>query len=280
VTTPAQFPHNHTLVVAAFGGWSDAAQTATDAVEHLLEVWDCEEVAEIQSDEYYNFQDNRPEAVLGGAGEREIIWPTTTIYQAKCDALPTTNIYLVHGVEPSLRWKQFISEIHGHIPQADNAVLIGLGAMMADVPHTRPIPMNGTTSDPILQEFTGFDSSRYEGPTGILGVMQAEFDARNISAISLWAAVPHYVASPPCPKGVLALVRGLEDILDIAIPVNQLIEDSRAWEAGVAELMIDDEDVAEYVRSLEEQQDTAELPEASGEAIAREFERYLRRREN
>lgn len=279
MTTPAQFPHHHTIVVAAFGGWSDAAQTATDAVEHLLEVWDCEEIAEIQSDEYYNFQDNRPEAVLGGAGEREIIWPTTTIYQAKCDALPNTDVFLVHGVEPSLRWRQFINEIHGNIPQKEHAVLIGLGAMMADVPHSRPIPMNGTTSDPTLQEFTGFDSSKYEGPTGILGVMQAEFDTRGISGISLWAAVPHYVAAPPCPKGVLALIRGLEDILDISIPVNQLMEDSRAWEAGVAELMIDDEDVAEYVRSLEEQHDTAELPEASGEAIAREFERYLRRRE-
>ena len=280
MTSPAQFPHNHTLVIAAFGGWSDAAQAATDAVEHLLEVWDHEEVTEVQSEDYYNFQDNRPEAVLGGAGEREIMWPTTTIYKAKCDALPDTEIYLIHGVEPSMRWRQFITEIHGHIGPSEDAVLIGLGAMMADVPHSRPIPMNGTTSDPILQEFTGFDASRYEGPTGILGVMQAEFDSLGISAISLWAAVPHYVASPPCPKGVLALVRGLEDILDISIPVNQLMEDSRAWETGVAELMIDDEDVAEYVRSLEEQHDTAELPEASGDAIAREFERYLRRREN
>jgi len=280
VTTSAQFPHHHTLVIAAFGGWSDAAESATEAVEHLLEVWDCDEVAEVEPDTYYNFQDNRPEAVLGANGQREIIWPRTTIYKAKCEALADAQIYLVLGIEPSMRWRPFIDEIHRHIAPTEHTVLIGLGALMAEVAHTRPIPMLSNTSDPTLQELTGFEASRYEGVTGILGVMQAEFDSRGISTASLWAQIPHYVAPPPCPKGTLALIRGLEDLLDIAIPVNQLIEEARAWETGVAELMADDEDVAEYVRSLEEEHDTAELPEASGDAIAREFERYLRRREN
>lgn len=273
------FPKDHTIIIAAFGGWSDAADAATNAVEYLIDEWNAIEVAEIPGDEYYNFQDNRPHAVLGPQGAREIIWPSTTIYQGQNAELSKHPIYLVLGIEPSLRWKQFAQSILQNISVTEHTVLIGLGSMMAEVPHTRPIPVNGTTADPMLQDITGFDASRYEGPTGILGVLQHEFDSAGISCISLWAAVPHYVANPPCPKATLALLRGVEDILDTAITQGSLREDAQAWESGVAELMNDDEDVAEYVRSLEEQVDTAELPEASGDAIAREFERYLRRHE-
>jgi predicted ATP-grasp superfamily ATP-dependent carboligase len=166
------------------------------------------------------------------------------------------------------------------VPTNKKTVLITLGALLADVPHTRPIPVNGTTSNAELQEITGFEMSRYEGPTGILGILQTEAESRGIAGMSLWAAVPHYVAAPPCPKATLAILRSIEDLLDVAIPIDDLVEDARAWQTGVEEMTSEDEEVAEYVRNLEESQDTAELPEASGEAIAKEFERYLRRREH
>ena len=280
MTTPAKFPHDSTVIIAAFGGWSDAGEAATDAIEHLLEVWDCDILTELPRDEYYDYQFNRPEAALGLDGEREIIWPNTTVYKAESTAMPDTKIFLVLGMEPNFRWKTFCSEIFKTIGPVNNGVLIALGAMLAEVPHSRPMPVHGTTANPILQELTGFAASRYEGQTGILGVMQYEFDQLGISAVSLWAAIPHYVSSAPCTKATLALVRALEDVLDTSIPIAELEEDARAWQTGADEMCAEDDDVAEYVRGLEESHDTTELPEASGEAIAREFERYLRRREN
>ena len=273
------FPHNTTLIIAAFGGWNDAAQSATDALEHLLDVWQTEELIDLPGDDYYDYQFNRPEVSIGVDGDREVAWPGTTIFKATTDVLPNTKIYLVHGVEPSMRWKKFCADIYQQLELGESATLITLGALLADVAHTRPIPVSGTTSTKQLQTLTGFESSRYEGPTGILGILQSEFEVQGIPSVALWAAIPHYVSSPPCPKATLALVRGLEDLLDIAIPVDELVEEARAWQLGVEELATEDEEISEYVRSLEETQDTAELPEATGEAIAREFERYLRRRE-
>lgn len=274
------FPRNTTIIIAAFGGWNDAGQSATDALEHLLDVWQSEELVDLPGDDFYDYQFNRPEVSIGLDGDREVAWPGTTIFKAATDTLPDTKIFLVHGVEPSMRWKQFCAEILKNIELGERTVLITLGALLADVAHTRPIPVSGTTSNKNLQEISGFESSKYEGPTGILGILQSEFEVQGIPSVALWAALPHYVASPPCPKATLALIRGLEDLLDTAIPVVELVEDARAWQLGVEELSTEDEEISEYVRALEESQDTAELPEATGEAIAKEFERYLRRRES
>jgi len=274
------FPHGSTIVIAAFGGWNDAGQSATDALEHLLDVWHCEEIVDLPGDEYYDYQFNRPEVSLGLAGDREIAWPGTTVFRATADSLPDTKIFLVHGVEPSMKWKQFCAEIMSQLQLDKDTVLVTLGALLADVAHTRPIPVSGTTSSKHMQALTGFESSKYEGPTGILGILQSEFEVQGIPSIALWAAIPHYVATPPCPKATLSLIRGLEDLLDTSIPVELLIEEARAWQLGVDEMSTEDDEISDYVRGLEETQDTAELPEATGEAIAREFERYLRRREN
>jgi hypothetical protein len=274
------FPHGSTIVIAAFGGWNDAGQSATDALEHLLDVWHCEEIVDLPGDEYYDYQFNRPEVSLGLAGDREIAWPGTTVFKATADSLPDTKIFLVHGVEPSMKWKQFCAEIMSQLQLDKDTVLVTLGALLADVAHTRPIPVSGTTSSKQMQLLTGFESSKYEGPTGILGILQSEFEVQGIPSIALWAAIPHYVATPPCPKATLSLIRGLEDLLDTSIPVDLLIEEARAWQLGVDEMSTEDDEISDYVRGLEETQDTAELPEATGEAIAREFERYLRRREN
>jgi predicted ATP-grasp superfamily ATP-dependent carboligase len=274
------FPADSTIVIAAFGGWNDAAASATDVIDHLIEVWNGTEYFDVQRDDFYDYTYNRPEVSTNLEGIREIEWPGTKIYKAKTESLPTTQIFLVQGDEPSMRWENFSNSILDQVGNNPSTILITLGAMLAEVPHTRPVPVNGATINKELQDLTGYTMSNYEGPTGILSVLASQAERRGVAAASIWAALPHYVGAPPCPKATLALIRGLEDILNISIPVLELVEDARAWQTGVEELAIEDEEVAEYIRSLEESQDTAELPEASGEAIAREFERYLRRREN
>lgn len=285
------FPTGNTLVITAFSGWNDAGEAASDALDHLLATWDAVEVATISSDDYYDYQLNRPEVTFTIDGTREILWPSTTIYRAQDTNMPETAVYLVRGVEPSFRWTSFCTEIFSHIPSlqnvsdsaasaAHNTVLISLGSLLGDTPHTRPIPVHGSTTHALLQEVTGFETPSYEGPTGILGVIQAHVEKLGSASIGIWAAVPHYVSSPPCPMATLALVRTLEDTLNTSIGSHDLVEEAKQWQDNVALLAADDDEISEYVRSLEESQDTAELPEATGEAIAKEFERYLRRREN
>ena len=158
-------------------------------------------------------------------------------------------------------------------------LVVILGALLGDTPHTRPVPISGTTSDPDLARRMDLEETKYEGPTGIVGVLQEACTHAGVPAVSLWAAVPHYVSQPPNPKATLALLNRLEDLIDVRIPLGELPDDARAWQVGVDQLAAEDSEVAEYVQTLEEARDTAELPEASGEAIAREFERYLRRRD-
>ncbi len=282
LTINANFPADSTIIIAAFGGWSDAGASATDAVSHLIEVWDAKQIYELPIDSYYDFSFNRPEISTDENGVRQIAWPGTKIYSASATSLPNTKIFLIQGDEPNLKWTTYANALLDEVNDSTqvSTVLITLGSMLAEVPHTRPVPINGTTFDPQLQELTGYGTSNYEGPTGIISVLSFEAQQRGIPAASIWAALPHYVGAPPCPKGTLALLRGLEDLLDTSIPVLDLVEEARAWQTGVEELATEDEEVAEYIRSLEESQDTADLPEATGEAIAREFERYLRRREN
>jgi predicted ATP-grasp superfamily ATP-dependent carboligase len=184
----------------------------------------------------------------------------------------------VTGIEPNLRWRAFCDEMLDYLTGIGATTLVTLGALLADVPHTRPVPVNGISSDPELAERFGLEPSRYTGPTGIVGVIQEASHRRGLETMSYWAAVPHYVAQAPAPKATLALLGQLEDLVGVPIDMRGLPEEAKAWERGVDELASDDSDVADYVRSLEEERDTADLPEASGDAIAREFERYLKRR--
>ena len=188
------------------------------------------------------------------------------------------DIVLVQGIEPNMKWQQFVREILGLAAELDVSTRRHPGRPAVRHPAHPARPVTGTTSDAALGADLGLEPSTYEGPTGIVGVLQDACARFGISSVSLWAAVPHYVAQPPCPKATLALVRRIEDILDIPVPLGDLVEEARAWEIGVDELAAEDDEVAEYVKQLEEARDAADLPEASGEAIAREFERYLRRR--
>ena len=265
------------LLIAAFEGWNDAGDAATAAVEHLEDVWAAVPLAALDPEDYYDYQVNRPTISVDEDGERVVTWPTTRISFARLPELGR-DVVLVRGIEPNMRWQSFASEILSYCHELGVEMVVTLGALLADSPHTRPVPVSGTSSDEALTRSLNLEQSRYEGPTGIVGVVQDACTRAGVPALSIWAAVPHYVAQPPCPKATLALLRHIEDLLDVPIPLGELPEDSRAWERGVDELAAEDSEVADYVRSLEEAKDLSEAPEASGDAIAREFERYLRRR--
>ncbi|GCD38893.1 hypothetical protein OEIGOIKO_06713 [Streptomyces chrestomyceticus JCM 4735] len=270
------------VMVAAFEGWNDAGDAASAAVAHLDREWKGEVFAALDAEDYYDFQVNRPTVWLDG-GVRKITWPTTRlsvvrIADANGKGKPR-DLVLVRGIEPSMRWRSFCNEILGFAHELGVEMLVVLGALLGDTPHTRPVPVSGVTSDPDLARTMDLEETRYEGPTGIVGILQEACTHAGVPAVSLWAAVPHYVSQPPNPKATLALLNRLEDLLDLRIPLGELSEDARAWQLGVDQLAAEDSEVAEYVQSLEEARDTADLPEASGEAIAREFERYLRRRD-
>jgi predicted ATP-grasp superfamily ATP-dependent carboligase len=264
------------VMLCAFEGWNDAGDAASGAVLHLEDVWTATQIAEFDPEDYYDYQVNRPEIVFD-EGARSVVWPTTRISVARIP-LATRDVVLVHGIEPSMRWRQFSRELLSVAHDLGVEMIVTLGALLADTPHTRPVPVSGTSGDLELAERLGYEPSTYEGPTGIVGVLQDACSSAGIPSVSLWAAVPHYVAAPPCPKATLALLARIEDLLDVPVPLGDLPEEARAWQIGVDELAAEDEEITAYVRQLEEAVDTAELPEASGDAIAREFERYLRRR--
>ena len=272
---PEDRPLRAPVVIAAFEGWNDAGDAATAAVEHLELVWEARPLVTIDPEDYYDFQVNRPTVTLIDGVTRRIQWPTTRLSLCRLDG--PRDVVLIRGLEPNMRWRAFCGEILDVALDLDAELLVALGALLADAPHTRPIPVTGTASDSNVAARLGLDSSRYEGPTGIVGVLHDQCVQRGLPSVSFWAAVPHYVAQPPSPKATLALLRRVEDLLDIEVPLGDLEEQARAWERQVNELAAEDGEVAEYVRSLEEREAETELPEASGEAIAREFERYLRR---
>ncbi len=270
-------PLRDPVMVAAFEGWNDAGEAASGAVAHLEKVWGATSLAELDPEEYHDFQVNRPMVTLDDDGHRHVTWPSTRLYWARPPGA-SRDVVLVRGIEPSMRWRTFVRELLGYADRLQVGTLVTLGALLADVPHTRPIPVTTTSDDQGVMERLALEPSRYEGPTGIVGVLQEAATRSGVPGLSLWAAVPHYVAQPPSPKATLALLRRIEELLDVTVPLGELPEDARAWEHGVDELAEEDGEIGEYVRQLEEAKDTADLPEASGEAIAREFERYLRRR--
>jgi hypothetical protein len=267
------------VAIAAFEGWNDAAEAASGVVNHLGIAWESTPIAAIDPDDFYDFQVNRPVIeVVAGKTER-LVWPTTRLSLARAvkTGLPR-DIVLVHGVEPNMRWRGFTDELIGGLTDLGVEMMILIGALLADSPHTRPVPVQVSGSESKLITPVSSEQTDYKGSSGIVGVLQYMCAAADIPTMSLWASVPHYVAQSPSPKVTLALLRSVEDILDVPLPQAELPEEARAWERGVDELAQQDSDVAEYVRTLEEAKDATDLPEASGDAIAREFERYLRRR--
>lgn len=266
-----------TVMLAAFEGWNDAGEAASDALRYLNKLWGGKKVGSIDADEYYDFQFTRPTVRRTASGERKIKWPSTRLYKASA---PGTNVdvIFIQGTEPSYKWRAYTAEllVHAEALHVDYVILVG--ALLADVPHSRPIPVSTSTDDSALRERLNLEASQYEGPVGIVGVLSEVSLLAGIPTVSLWAAVPHYVAQAPSPKAQLALLHRIEELLQVPLDTHELAEESDAWERGVNELATEDPEIAAYVRQLEEAKDTADLPEASGESIAREFERYLKRR--
>lgn len=271
------------VMIVAFSGWNDAAEAASGAVEHLLSGWRDksddvlpELIAQVESEDFYDFQVNRPQVSIDESQIRRITWPSTQVFGLAVPSMPR-DLVIVTGVEPSMRWKSFTSDLLDLADDLEVSLVVTLGSLLADTPHTRPITVTGTGAHPSIADRLGVSVSKYEGPTGILGIIQDACMRRGVDAISLWAAVPHYAASSPSPKATLALVNTLEEFLDVSIPLSDLPERADIWEKEVNDLAAEDSEVADYVKALEESKDAAELPEVSGDSIAKEFERYLRR---
>ena len=265
------------VVIAAFEGWNDAGEAATSVLDHLAQVWDADPIAAIDPEEYSDFPVNRPR-VGATDGVRRITWPTTRVLYAPRSAAGR-DVLLIQGIEPSTRWRTFVVELLSLADEVDASMVVCLGALLADVPHTRPLPVGVYSEDAQLAQDLDLDPSTYEGPTGIVGVLADAAHQAQIPTVSCWVSVPHYAGGTPSPKAALALLDHLDDLLDLRVSRGELEELARAWERGVDELAAGDEEVGEYVKALEQATDTAEHPEASGDAIAREFERYLRRRD-
>jgi len=290
------------LLVVAFEGWNDAGEAASGAVRALKELLDLYAIAEVDPEDYFDYQFNRPTISNDDDGNRELVWPGVTVYgpttpntadsARKLDAAPRaglaattasaasadrSNVYLLLGTEPSRGWKSFTREILDVIEVNQIQSIVFLGAMLADVPHSRPISIFTSSENPLVRSVLGIERSGYEGPVGILSVLADAAEKSGVATMSIWASVPHYVHNAPSPKATLSLLDKLEEILDVVIPRGDLIEEAAAWESGIDALAGDDEDMASYIEQLEQARDTVDSPEASGDAIAEEFERYLRR---
>jgi proteasome assembly chaperone (PAC2) family protein len=272
-------------MIMAFSGWNDAAEAASGAVEHLLSGWRDknddvlpELIANVESEDFYDFQVNRPVVSIDESEIRSITWPSTQVFGMVIPSMKR-DLVIVTGVEPSMKWKSFTSDLLDLADDLEVSLIVSLGSLLADTPHTRPISVTGTGAHPSIANRLGVSVSKYEGPTGILGIIQDGCMRRGIDAISLWAAVPHYASNAPSPKATLALINTLEEFLDIKIPLSDLPEKADAWEREVNDLAAEDSEIADYVKALEESKDAAELPDVSGDTIAREFERYLRRQQ-
>lgn len=266
------------VMVAAFEGWNDAGDAASTAIEHLQLSWDATPLVEIEPDDYYDFQVTRPTVRLVDGVTRRVEWPTTRLSVCRPPGA-AHDVVLVYGIEPNMRWRSFCAELLDFINRFGITTVVTLGAVLADTPHTRPIPVTGSAHDAEAATRFGLERSRYEGPSGIVGIFQDACVQAGIPAISFWAAVPHYVSQAPSPKATLALLHRVEEALDLEVPLGPLPEQAEEWEQTVSEMAEEDDEVSSYVRSLEERGDAeVTLTETSGDAIAAEFERYLRRR--
>ncbi|AJM78415.1 proteasome assembly chaperone family protein [Rathayibacter toxicus] len=267
------------VLVVAFEGWNDAGDAASGAVRLVKDDGDFVPLFAVDPEQYYDFQYTRPTLSIGEDGRRCLSWPGTQIFgPATTSADDEITPYVMLGTEPSRSWKSFATEVVDTMLAIDISTVVFLGAMLADVPHTRPISLFASSENAELRSAFDLERSNYEGPVGILSVIGETAAKVGIPAMTLWASVPHYVHSAPSPKATLALLEKLEEVLGVATPRGDLVEQAQEWERGINALAADDEDMASYIAQLEHARDTVDSPEASGEAIAQEFERYLRRR--
>jgi predicted ATP-grasp superfamily ATP-dependent carboligase len=267
------------VLIASFRGWNDGAQGATLAGGYLAKTWDAERFADIDPEGFFDFQATRPHVSLVDEYTRRIQWPETAFYHARMQGIEQDAVLLL-GVEPNLRWRTFTRLVTDLAKELRVELVVTLGSLLADVPHSRPAPVTGSASDPELVEQLGLQASRYEGPTGIVGVLHDACRRVNIPSVSLWAAVPHYVSLTPSPRAALALCDRLGELLGTEIDTAELTEAVDGYVEQVSEAVAADSDTAAYVEELEQRADAIdpeELP--SGDALAAELTRFLRERD-
>lgn len=264
--------HERTAIVA-FDGWNDAGEAASLSAQHVLDHGDFVELWALDSEPYFDYQYTRPTVSLGDDGKRKISWPTVTVHKPTHASAP----YLVLGTEPARRWQSFVAELVPVLVQEGIRNVVMLGSMLADAPHTRDITVTLSSESSALRQQFACERSQYEGPVGVLSVLGAAVDTAGLQSMSLWAHVPHY--TPPhaqVPKAALALVSKLSEIVAVPDASEELRTASRRWEASMDAAVADDEDMMTYIRQLEQARDAIDSPEASGESIAQEFQRFLR----
>ena len=268
------------VLIAAFRGWNDGAQGASLAGGYLAKEWQARRFADIDPEEFFDFQATRPHVTLVEGLTRRIDWPENAFYHARPEGLGR-DIVLLLGVEPNLRWRAFSSLVVDFAQELGIELVISLGALLADVPHTRPAPVTGSASDAELVERLGLSASRYEGPTGIVGVLHDACKRAGLPSASLWAAVPHYVSLAPSPRAAQALCRRLAELLETEIDIAELDEAAETYTRQVSEAVATDAETQTYVEELEQRTDTLEEEEnlPSGDALAADFARFLRERE-
>jgi predicted ATP-grasp superfamily ATP-dependent carboligase len=262
------------IVIAAFEGWNDAGDAATHAIDYLVEHWAATGFASIDPEDFYDFTTTRPDVEIVDGDLHRICWPENR-FHFSTDA-GHTDVILVRGVEPQLKWRTFCSQVLDVAESVHARLVMTLGALLADVPHSRPTSVFGTSYDPHVIEALHLEPSTYEGPTGIVGVLHAECRQRGINSASLWAAVPSYVASAPSPKATLALVDRVSRMLGVSVSLDGLNLASTAYEEQINELVSEDPETLSYVKLLEEQHDRDESAVARVDQLVDEVERFLR----
>ena len=268
------------VLVAAFAGWNDAASAATAALEAIAAALEAEPLAHLDPEEFYDFQVNRPTIRLAEGQAREVDWPSNVLLTASVPGAEH-DLALLSGIEPNVRWRMFTEAIVAGAKRLGVEMVVTLGALIADVAHTRPVPITGLASDPALVERLGLSRSTYEGPTGIVGILHDACRRQGITSASLWAAIPHYVAAVPNPKAALALLRRLEGFTGVAIEASELEDAAVRFDQQVDRAVASNPEIAQLVQQLEEAQADevglgGDVP--SGDAIAQEFQRFLRQR--
>ncbi|WP_082305217.1 PAC2 family protein [Leucobacter japonicus] len=289
-------PARPRVLILAFQGWSDAGDATTEVLQHLGGLIDSEVLHVISAEGYVDFQVHRPKLVFDDAGKRQLEWPDTRLYGPiqrpgehpapgdddtretvrRIDGTPVTDLFLLPGVEPARDWQNFADEIVELVDVWAIDFVVILGSMFSDAPHTRPIVTTMTSENEARRAETGAVRSTYEGPAGISSVIDLALGDAGIETLSLWAQVPHYVHSTPSPKATLALLDKLEELLDIVIPRGELLVQANEWEANINRIAESDEEMTRYIRKLEENRDEELAAETTGDAIALEFEKFLK----
>lgn len=266
-------PADEPVLIAAFEGWNDAGDAATTAVRQLRDAWGATAFAEIDPEEFYDFTETRP-SIERVTGDARIRWPANRFSTASPEGAP--SVILLRGVEPQLRWRTFCDQVI-EVASATNArLVVTLGALLAEVPHSRPTPVYGTADDPEVARALHLEASSYEGPTGIVGVLHDRCRVAGVNSASLWAAVPSYVPAAPSPKAALAIVDRVCDLLGTRIDRQSLADDGASYESQITALVAEDDDTATYVAQLEEAYDRDALAGLTGDRLVSEVEQFLR----